>query len=114
VKVGRVDRSPTPGVHPTFWRQLARSVEQQRGGSRRAARPCVASGIVEHTRNLLVRLVRGRGELPRTRFGVVEQLREPFVDLVTAEGRGGLVCAGREQRVREPDARPIQLHEAGV
>jgi hypothetical protein len=94
--------------------QLTRSVEQKCCGSRRTSRPRVVCRLLEHRRDGLVGLVDRRCELPRPRFWIFKKLREPAVDLASPDRIGGLVGAGGEEWVREPDSLAVELDDPSL
>ena len=92
--------------------QACGSVEEERGLSRRAARPGVASCVLERSRDGFVGGSAGCGELPCPRLGILEQLGEPRMHLCTPPGVGALESARGEERVREPDPLAVDLDHA--
>ena len=104
VRGRRIERPPAGERGVVGRGELPCSLEEQRGGSRRASRESLLRGGVERRRDRAIGLVDGRGEVPPARLGVVGELGEPRVDLGPPLRLRELVRPGRQERVREADA----------
>jgi hypothetical protein len=69
--------------------------------------------ILQNSRDVFVRLLDRRGQLPRSCFPILEQLSEPGVNRGATERIGGSVGPGCEERVREANAIALELDHAG-